>query len=405
MKSQKNLILMVVAVGCGLVAAFLTTQMSAKSAPVVETAEVLVASKDLPVGTYLGKDEMPKAVKRKRIPKDAVPQVLVLNEDELLDKRLTRAVRADETFNPGDLAKGGIVTLPPGMDMISFSVSIDQAVAGFVGPGCYVDVLATAKAGNRHTAFPLLVNMLVMAVDTNTQYPDNKVAFTNVGNVSMAVDRKQALLIKLAQSRGCGLSLVLRNPDKHPRKDDEKWTVDDVLRMLEDGIAGGNTGSDGKSGSGSSVETVALPVARENIPAGTKITPELIDQKFQQVEYPAPGPENAVKDMKSWLGKTVVERLVANQFVPKDALGEEGPRPETKPARPAGPPAKTHDVVMQNGSGTRMFRYQEVKPGEWKLLGEVVAGAVIPADGSKEAPAEPDVKPEGQDKPAPKGAI
>ena len=36
---QKNLILMVVAVGCGLVAAFLTTQINAK--PKVEKVEVL----------------------------------------------------------------------------------------------------------------------------------------------------------------------------------------------------------------------------------------------------------------------------------------------------------------------------------------------------------------------------
>ena len=37
---QKNLILMVVAVGCGLVAAFLTTQMNAK--PKVETLEATI---------------------------------------------------------------------------------------------------------------------------------------------------------------------------------------------------------------------------------------------------------------------------------------------------------------------------------------------------------------------------
>ena len=48
---QKNVILMVVAVGCGLVAAFLTTQINAK--PKVEQVEVVVALKDLPVGTVI----------------------------------------------------------------------------------------------------------------------------------------------------------------------------------------------------------------------------------------------------------------------------------------------------------------------------------------------------------------
>ncbi len=53
---QKNLILMVVAVGCGLVAAFLTTQINAK--PKVEKIAVWVAAKDLPVGTVFTKAEI-----------------------------------------------------------------------------------------------------------------------------------------------------------------------------------------------------------------------------------------------------------------------------------------------------------------------------------------------------------
>src|SRR5206468_11176458 len=58
---QKNLILMVVAVGCGLVAAFLTSQMSARSSA-VEQVEVIVAAKDLPVGTMLGKEDRKSVV-------------------------------------------------------------------------------------------------------------------------------------------------------------------------------------------------------------------------------------------------------------------------------------------------------------------------------------------------------
>ena len=42
---QKNLILLVVAVGCGLLAAFLTTQMSAKGGPTAEQAERMLRDK------------------------------------------------------------------------------------------------------------------------------------------------------------------------------------------------------------------------------------------------------------------------------------------------------------------------------------------------------------------------
>ena len=58
---QKNIVLMVVAVGCGLVAAFLTSQMSAK--PAVEKVDVIVAAKDLPVGSQLTREDLKTAIK------------------------------------------------------------------------------------------------------------------------------------------------------------------------------------------------------------------------------------------------------------------------------------------------------------------------------------------------------
>src|SRR5207249_8251348 len=114
---QKNLILMVVAVGCGLVAAFLTTQINAK--PKVEQVEVWVAVKDLPVGTMLTAAELPKLAVKKQIAKDALPPAFVSDEKELIDRRLMRPFSKDEPFVPGGLAKGGVITLPDGKDLIS----------------------------------------------------------------------------------------------------------------------------------------------------------------------------------------------------------------------------------------------------------------------------------------------
>ena len=55
MKS-KNMTLMVVAIGCGLVAAFLTARLSGGSSP--EKIEVIVAKRELPVGTLLEEKEL-----------------------------------------------------------------------------------------------------------------------------------------------------------------------------------------------------------------------------------------------------------------------------------------------------------------------------------------------------------
>src|SRR5262249_32996359 len=133
------MILMVVAVGCGLVAAFLTTQINAK--PKIETVEVLVALKELPTRTMITKDNLPKVAVKKKVPKEGQPQQFVVDENELVDKRLARAIRQDEVFNPADLKKGSVVVFVEGKDIYSLPMSASHAAAGAVGPGSKVDII------------------------------------------------------------------------------------------------------------------------------------------------------------------------------------------------------------------------------------------------------------------------
>ena len=76
----------------------------------VGTFEVLVATRDLPVGTVLLADEKPWITKA--VAKYAAAGA-VTNESDLTDKRLTRAVRAGEQFRPDDLIPAGTVEAAP----------------------------------------------------------------------------------------------------------------------------------------------------------------------------------------------------------------------------------------------------------------------------------------------------
>ncbi|MCS7272142.1 MAG: Flp pilus assembly protein CpaB, partial [Gemmataceae bacterium] len=276
--AQRNMLLMVIAVGCGLGAAFLTTRISAK--PKIEQIEVYVAAKNLPVGTILSKDDKNNLVVKKAVPKDALPPLVITNEEDLLDRRLTRSIQAGEFITSNALTKGSVITLPDGMDMVTLPVNTTAAVAGFVGPGTRVDVLATFKQGNRLEAFPLLVNMLVLAVDTHASYESaaNKGggAFTNVSSVSFAVTQEQALILKMAEHAGCHLSLLLRNPNK---KDDEVYNVEEVKKRLRALILPSRVGEGEDEGatppmppSAPKVETVKVWVANEELAAGTLLT-------------------------------------------------------------------------------------------------------------------------------------
>jgi Flp pilus assembly protein CpaB len=220
------------------------------------------------------------------VPKDALPPNVVLNEEELLDRRLTRSIQAGEFITSNALTKGSVITLPDGMDMVTLPVNTTSAVAGFVGPGTRVDVLATFRQGDRLEAFPLLVDMLVLAVDTHASYEStpNKGggAFTNVSSVSFAVTQEQALILKMAEHAGCHLSLLLRNPNK---KHEEVYDAEQVKKRLRALILPSRVEEPANSNNVDGnpppspdpkpqVETVTVWVATDEVPAGTVLTKE-----------------------------------------------------------------------------------------------------------------------------------
>jgi pilus assembly protein CpaB len=406
---QKNVILMVVAVGCGLVAAFLTSQMSARGQ--VEQVEVVVAAKDLPVGTMITREELKTAVKTKKVPKDGLPPAYITNPEDLVDKRLSRPVRMEETFNPQDLSKGGAITLPEGYDMVSLQVGVANAAAGFVGPGSRVNVNATLRLGNKLYAFPLLVNMLVVAVDTQTTYTKEG-TFPTMNTVSFAVKEKEALLLSLAKSRGCAIELMLRHPSK-TSKTDESYNLEQVLKLLQDdqnpgGIKGAANGEDKKPESTEfkkpeptevkkpdpakpldpgyapppSIPVKKILIAKHDIAPHTDVTNDLIAEAFELREVPKEFAPDALDDLTEALNKQFKTGVAKGQwvtpfmvgidpkapprddFVPKPGESPSAPKPEVIKLR-------THDVAVHGAHGTTIHRYQEVKPGQWKKIAEL----------------------------------
>src|SRR4051812_11044576 len=175
---------MVVAVGCGLVAAILTSQMSGK--PKVEEIDVLVAAKDLPTGSMITKDSLEKMVKTQKVPKSSITHEVVFNKDDLVGKRLARGTRQGETFNPADLKLGAIGVFLEGKNNYSIPMTAPKAAGGGVVPGSKVDVLASLNLAGRIGAFPLLVNTHVLEVNGEPDLTKNG-RFLNMSMVTLAV--------------------------------------------------------------------------------------------------------------------------------------------------------------------------------------------------------------------------
>lgn len=406
---QKNLILVAVAVGCGLVAAVLTSQMSAGNAPAVETVEVPVANKELPMGTWLKKSDLKQYVVYKRYPKDSLPAAFAASEEELADKRVSRLVRPGEPFNPADLTTTVSIQPPAGTNLYTIGISATNAAAGFCVPGSKVDVVAAVtmnSMGGRGVLFPLLTDMLVLAVDTQATTPNGAPAIANLSMVSLACTNEQTLLLAAAKKRGAELNLVLRHPEKpaswkYIPSEKEIWGImaDDPKRAFaHDGREITEDKKDNK---------LKLPVPKEDLAAGTELTEEILKEKFTSIEFTPPAPANVYADPAELKGQWLSQGIAANQFVPKNFVGakphakgapvlDDAPRtkePLQTAAKPDAPKATAkngepvyHDVTVQSTSGTVTYRYQVLTGNEFKYVG------VIPTGGPSK-PAEK--KPEG----------
>jgi Flp pilus assembly protein CpaB len=207
-----------------------TTEPTITPARAPETVEMFVAAKDLPARTLLTSENLKddQVVKIRRWPKDGLPPAFVTNREDLVGKWLTRPVGAGEALDPRELSK--IITLPDGYDMVSLQVNIPLTV-GWVEPGNRVNILATLRMGSKLYAFPLLVDVLVLAVDTLTSYDWKGLPSPTM--VSFAVTEKQALVLALAKNRGCTLELMLRHPSRGAETDKD-YDIDKLIKLLND---------------------------------------------------------------------------------------------------------------------------------------------------------------------------
>ena len=400
------MVLVAVAVVCGLIAAFLTMQMGAKGkTQELETVMVPVAATDLPVGTKLKADEVEKFVLMKPMPKEAVPQVYVDQQDFLKDKRVTRTIRAGEPFNPNDVTTNGFLNPPEGHSVMSAPMTTVEAASGFIGPGAHVDIIASVllKKSQEWVVFPLFLDMLVLAVNSNAA-PSQEAggATANVGMVSLAVTAEQQLLLQGAISRGATMRMGLRHPDKPAvhklLKADEIWAILSDKIVEEKGQIAPSIPV---------VEMVKVKVPTVDLAAGTAITEELIAKSFKDAEFPLSlVPESAVKELKSYAtnGDFLLKDVPANYFVPKTFLGPKPVEPKMAKAGPDGtgatpkeapleekllpvPPKPIYvEVTVQTAKGLVRHRYQKMPNGDHKYV-----GAVRP-----ESEDETESKPEGK---------
>ena len=215
----KSMILIVIALGCGLVASIgiskiLDRQKGGASAKTA-TKKVYVTVTDVNISEVFDAD----MVKLEEWPVDKVPEDAAVKLEDVVglvpNQRFYEGeiVRTAKLGQPG---QGTDINIPEGYRVGAVKVQSDSSVGGILQPGNHVDVqvyLRKSASVPLPTAKTILEDVIVFAVNAETEKQvDEDGRKINAKTVSLLVEPDQLRTLLLASKLG-DISLSLRHPD------------------------------------------------------------------------------------------------------------------------------------------------------------------------------------------------
>jgi pilus assembly protein CpaB len=238
----KSLLLLALALGCGLVASIGISQVmdrNGHSQAKIETVPIYVALHNINLGDPIDA----KMLSLQEWPKDKIPHGAISTLEDLQGRRPRTAIIEGEPILEGKLLEKGQMADPirqitKGMRLYTIKVDAEKSAAGLLGPGDRVDVQLfvkkDAKSGvETAKSKVILQNVRVFAVDQLVQRSaeggeERSVAKT----ISLLLKPEQASKLALAAQIG-EISLIPRNPDDEEAAATPETTVDDLLAGSE----------------------------------------------------------------------------------------------------------------------------------------------------------------------------
>jgi pilus assembly protein CpaB len=353
------MILMVVAVVCGLVASYLTSRMLAQQGAQAEEekVKVLVAKQKIPMGTKIKDPE--KFFVEKEFVKGNEPKKAITNYDQLKDKCLNKTINAEVHVTPDDLMskeqEGLAQDIPPGMRAVTITVRADTDVAGFILPRSRVDVVHVTRTDTGPLSRIILQDVLVLAKDTVHIREGDKNALPS-STCTLLVKPDDAERLSLAASMG-ELRLLLRATDDHENVTTKGIKPGDVIHASStNSSAKGDGAEDVPGGSGGPAAPGSIPdvpgtAAKAPVVVAKAPDPEPVIQTHTLTIYNGESPTKAVfvlgdknSETQTRIDRTPLEGLPTREDKEKKADAppksdkDAGETPAKKDAAPVAPP-------------------------------------------------------------------
>ena len=172
----KTMILMVVAVVCGLAASYMTSRLLADKGtpPPVNTVTVLVAKQKINAWTPIKNPE--DLFVTKEVPEGTFSPKCITDFKDLKNQALKSPLSEQMPVTKDDLlteATAGLVAqLKNGQRAMAIRVTPESLVGGFVLPGSKVDIVWTKRRGDGDSSTHIIQqDMLILAVDQKSTAP------------------------------------------------------------------------------------------------------------------------------------------------------------------------------------------------------------------------------------------
>lgn len=239
--SVRSVFVVMLALVCGVSAAFGIKQMKSDTGQPAEvaTVPVVVAAVDVPRGRLITKE----MVYVKPWPKEQIPQGVVTEADAIVGKTAKFMIVADDAITDKKVGEGlGIEPLlKPGMQAFTIPT---PSVAKFLLPGNRVDVYWTVNASEkdeveqagRAATGRILSGIEIIAVGNQTEAPADSKSTERLDSVTLAVTRKQVSKLSLAQKMGTLTVALRKRPKDGSAESDDGEDTNQTMKELMDQI-------------------------------------------------------------------------------------------------------------------------------------------------------------------------
>ena len=230
----KSMLLLLVAIGCGVVASVAVSQIVLDSKDNSQTAEILVVTKNISAAAKITPDHY----RLEKWPIDRIPEGAIIDPKSVEGKFAKQPLYPNEPFIEVKLAnKGKELFVPEGYRVFDLQVNDNTGGSGYISPGDRVDVFGFFDKGMRNNtskSVRVMENLEVWMVDgiavIDPEQPAN--ARRSSSTFQLLVRDKQYTVLDTAQNLG-KLRVALRPPQQDEQGNNKLDEGDNFLSWLK----------------------------------------------------------------------------------------------------------------------------------------------------------------------------